>query len=125
MEKLPPTSYVRLVDIWLICGQLTAFIEVILITLRELYNEEEEINHHGFVRRIRSFSQVSFQYLVLVSYLISLLFICCFLKMFFAHRYFKESLQKDQKEQLVGEIWLSSYYDYIKPIVYHLLSIVA
>ena len=83
MEKLPPTSYVRLVDIWLICGQLTAFIEVILITLRELYNEEEEINHHGFVRRIRSFSQVSFQFLVLVSYLISLLFICCFLKMFF------------------------------------------
>ena len=29
MEKLPVTSYVRLVDIWLIVGQLIPFIEVI------------------------------------------------------------------------------------------------
>ena len=29
MEKLPVTSYVRLVDIWLIFGQLIPFIEVI------------------------------------------------------------------------------------------------
>ena len=28
MEKLPATSYVRLVDIWLIFGQLLPFIEV-------------------------------------------------------------------------------------------------
>ena len=28
MEKLPVTSYVRLVDIWLIFGQLIPFIEV-------------------------------------------------------------------------------------------------
>ena len=62
MEKLPPTSYVRLVDIWLICGQLIPFLEVILITLRELYNEEDvRINHHGFVRKVGSISQVSFQ----------------------------------------------------------------
>ena len=54
MEKLPPTSYVRLVDIWLICGQLIPFIEVILLTLRELYNEEDygNINHHGFLRKV-------------------------------------------------------------------------
>ena len=64
MEKLPPTSYVRLVDIWLICGQLIAFIEVILLTLRELYNEEDKINHHGSVRRIWSISKVSFLFLV-------------------------------------------------------------
>ena len=64
MEKLPPTSYVRLVDIWLICGQLIAFIEVILLTLRELYNEEDKINHHGSVRRVRSISKVSFLFLV-------------------------------------------------------------
>ena len=64
MEKLPPTSYVRLVDIWLICGQLIPFIEVILITLRELYNEEDdEINHHGFVRRVSLIPQVGFQFL--------------------------------------------------------------
>ena len=28
MEKLPATSYVRLVDIWLIFGQLIPFVEV-------------------------------------------------------------------------------------------------
>merc|ERR1719153_2205070 len=51
MEKLPPTSYVRLVDIWLICGQLITFIEVVLLTLREVYNEDnDEVNHHGRVR---------------------------------------------------------------------------
>ena len=61
MEKLPPASYVRLVDIWLICCQLIPFIEVILLTLRELYNEEEEINHHGRARRVGSISQVRFK----------------------------------------------------------------
>ena len=64
MEKLPPTSYVRLVDIWLICGQLVPFIEVILITLREHYNEEnDEINHHGFARRLSFIPQVGFLFL--------------------------------------------------------------
>ena len=64
MEKLPPTSYVRLVDIWLICGQLIPFIEVILITLRELYNEKnDEINHHGFARRVPFIPQVGFLFL--------------------------------------------------------------
>ena len=64
MKKLPPTSYVRLVNIWLICGQLIPFIEVILITLRELYNEEDnEINHHGVVRRVPFIPQVSFLFL--------------------------------------------------------------
>ena len=60
MEKLPPASYVRLVDIWLICGQLIPFIEVILLTLMELFNEEDEINHHGFSRRLIANSPVSF-----------------------------------------------------------------
>ena len=60
MEKLPSTSYVRLVDIWLICGQLIPFIEVILVTLREVYNEEDVINHHGHARRVK----VGFHFLV-------------------------------------------------------------
>ena len=64
MEKLPPASYVRLVDIWLICGQLIPFMEVILLTLIELYNEEDEINHHGSVRNVCSTSKVSSQFLV-------------------------------------------------------------
>ena len=50
MEKLPPTSYVRLVDIWLINGQLVPFIEVILLTALELQRGATSINHHGTVR---------------------------------------------------------------------------
>ena len=52
MEKLPPTSYVRMVDIWLIYGILTPFIEVCILTFKE-YNtveEEQTINHHGHPR---------------------------------------------------------------------------
>ena len=33
MEKLPATSYVRLVDIWLIFGQLMPFIQVSTVCL--------------------------------------------------------------------------------------------
>ena len=51
MEKLPPTSYVRMVDIWLIFGQLIPFVEVILVTIRELYDDSEFVNHHGVVTR--------------------------------------------------------------------------
>ena len=54
MAKLPPTSYVRLVDIWLINGQLVPFLEVILLTVMELKREGvSAINHHGFMRLIR------------------------------------------------------------------------
>ena len=55
MEKLPPTSYVRMVDVWLIFGQLIPFVEVSLLTIMELYNEDmERINHHGEAREINS-----------------------------------------------------------------------
>jgi hypothetical protein len=40
MEKLPPTSYVRMVDVWLIFGQLIPFVEV--SPIMELYNEDME-----------------------------------------------------------------------------------
>ena len=64
MEKLPPTSYVRLVDIWLICGQLIPFIEVILLTLKEVYNVEvDEVHHHGHARKVGLVPQVSSQVL--------------------------------------------------------------
>lgn len=75
MAKLPATSYVRLVDIWLIFGQLMPFIEVTsfflfsaahniiclinkkvsLTTIVELYNEDDNtINHHGFNRDVQA-----------------------------------------------------------------------
>ena len=49
MEKLPPTSYVRMVDIWLIFGILIPFLEVTILTFKEFNNMEleQEINHHG------------------------------------------------------------------------------
>ena len=52
MEKLPSTSYIRMVDIWLIFGQLIPFVEVALITFQETYrnDEEQKVNHHGHVR---------------------------------------------------------------------------
>ena len=59
MEKLPPTSYVRMVDIWLICGQLIPFCEVIILTLLELYTDSDMVNHHGFERPVNAISMVS------------------------------------------------------------------
>ena len=35
MEKLPQTSYIRMVDVWLIYGQLFPFLQVVLVTLIE------------------------------------------------------------------------------------------
>ena len=52
MEKLPPTSYVRMVDIWLISSQLVPFIEVLIVTMKEYFNESENINHHGMHVRV-------------------------------------------------------------------------
>ena len=48
MEKLPPTSYIRMVDIWLIFGILIPFLEVTILTFKE-YNNEDDLsyNHHG------------------------------------------------------------------------------
>ena len=51
MVKLPPTSYVRMVDIWLITTQLIPFLLVVMMTSIELFQaEENDINHHGFIR---------------------------------------------------------------------------
>ena len=52
MEKLPPTAYVRLVDIWLINGQLVPFIEVMVLTVLELNRDSSVTNHHGFQRYV-------------------------------------------------------------------------
>ena len=63
MAKLPPTAYVRMVDIWLIFGQLIPFLEVMLLTAKEHYNDAEVINHHGKPRNIASQqTQVRSQY---------------------------------------------------------------
>jgi hypothetical protein len=64
MQMLPATAYVKMVDIWLIFGQLVPFTEVVILTAMEYHREgdgsgeEEEpatmtVNHHGAPRVIQ------------------------------------------------------------------------
>ena len=48
-STLPPTAYVKMIDIWLIFSQLIPFTEVLIHTFMECMREEEdrEVNHHG------------------------------------------------------------------------------
>lgn len=48
-QSLPPTAYVKMIDIWLIFSQLIPFVEVLLHTYMDSLREDEdrEINHHG------------------------------------------------------------------------------
>merc|ERR1719445_2993860 len=48
-QSLPPTAYVKMIDIWLIFSQLIPFVEVLLHTYLDALREDEdrEINHHG------------------------------------------------------------------------------
>ena len=52
-DNLPNTSYIKMVDIWMLFNLVLPFIEVILHTYTDLLREEEEdeeprqINHHG------------------------------------------------------------------------------
>ena len=41
-----------MVDIWLISSQLVPFIEVLIVTMKEYFNESENINHHGMHVRV-------------------------------------------------------------------------
>ena len=50
MDKLPPVSYIRLVDVWLISVQLVPFLLVLILTTLEIYADVDEINHHGRTR---------------------------------------------------------------------------
>ena len=58
MDKLPPTAYVKWVDVWLIFGQLIPFIETVLLTAMESLREgdgqgnQQVINHHGTQRAV-------------------------------------------------------------------------
>ena len=52
MERLPPTSYVRMFDIWLIFGILIPFVEVFILTFKEYNQEDQAINHHGHPREV-------------------------------------------------------------------------
>ena len=54
MEKLPPTSYVRMIDIWLIFCIFIPFLEVCILTIKEYFRDDNlEINHHGRRRQLK------------------------------------------------------------------------
>jgi len=47
-NSLPKTSYVKMVDIWLIFNLVLPFVEVLIHTYKDyLRDDEREINHHG------------------------------------------------------------------------------
>ena len=42
MESLPPTSDIKMIDIWLVFCQLVPFVEVVLLTAMEYHREDTE-----------------------------------------------------------------------------------
>ena len=54
-SQLPKTSYVKMIDIWLIFNLIIPFLEVLLYTYKDSLREEDyrHINHHGEVRTVR------------------------------------------------------------------------
>ena len=55
-QSLPPTAYVKMIDIWLIFAQLIPFMEVLLHSWMDTYrvDEDREINHHGAPVKVES-----------------------------------------------------------------------
>ena len=62
MDGLPPTSAIKMIDIWLVMCQLVPFCEVVLLTAIEYNSGGEQgangertktINHHGKMRVIK------------------------------------------------------------------------
>ena len=48
-QSLPPTAYVKMIDVWLIFAQLVPFLEVLLHSWMDTLrvDEDREVNHHG------------------------------------------------------------------------------
>ena len=47
MEGLPPTSDIKMIDIWLVFCQMVPFAEVVLLTAMEYYRKDESHGEHG------------------------------------------------------------------------------
>ena len=57
MESLPPTSDIKMIDIWLILCQIYPFVEVVLLTAME-YQREEENGQKSDVQIVKPISTV-------------------------------------------------------------------
>ena len=53
MESLPPTSDIKMIDIWLILCQLAPFVQVVLLTAMEYFREEESVKTQGDLEVVR------------------------------------------------------------------------
>ena len=47
MESLPPTSDIKMIDIWLILCQMVPFAEVVLLTAMEYFREDDSPEEHN------------------------------------------------------------------------------
>ena len=55
-QSLPPTAYIKLIDIWLIFAQMIPFLEVLLHSWMDSHrvDEDREINHHGSAVKVEN-----------------------------------------------------------------------
>ena len=60
-SNLPTTSYVKMIDIWLLASLFVPFIEVILHTYMDLLRNvnDREINHHGRVHKVAGVNETN------------------------------------------------------------------
>ena len=58
-NNLPKTSYMKMVDVWLLFNLLYPFIVVLIHTYMDTlrYDEEREINHHGKTIQVKDHTQ--------------------------------------------------------------------
>ena len=67
MERLPATAYVKMIDLWLITGQMLPFLEVVILTAKEkLRGEEGSSTNRKLIKILTVFGEfiaTSFLYL--------------------------------------------------------------
>merc|ERR1711872_375387 len=52
-NQLPKTSYIKMMDVWLLFNLFLPFTEVLLHTYKDyLRSDERDVNHHGSVRTV-------------------------------------------------------------------------
>ena len=64
-SSLPKTSYIKMIDYWLIFTLMLPFVEVLLHTYMESLNDDEDrtINHHGVAMDVGEKSDNTVNYL--------------------------------------------------------------
>ena len=53
MEGLPPTSDIKMIDIWLVLCQMVPFAQVVLLTAMEYHRQDEDQGRNGNIRTVQ------------------------------------------------------------------------